>query len=65
MTLSRSQPLRKPRPIWAQVAGEPIRGVGVLMLMHLAIAFVAYPALVRLAPEDPALTPSRSSAHAG
>jgi hypothetical protein len=35
------------------------------MLMHLAIAFVTYPALVRLAPEGPALTPSRSAAHDG
>src|ERR1019366_8476878 len=51
--------------LWILAHGEPIRGVGVLMLMHLAIAFVTYPALVRLAPEGPALTPSRSAAHDG
>jgi hypothetical protein len=37
--------------LWILAHGEPIRGVGVLMLMHLAIAFVTYPALVHLAPE--------------
>ena len=36
--------------LWILHQGEPIRGVGVLMLMHLAIAFITYPALVRLAP---------------
>ncbi len=36
--------------LWILHQGEPIRGVGVLMLMHLAIAFTTYPALVRLAP---------------
>jgi hypothetical protein len=36
--------------LWILVHGEPIRGVGVLMLMHLAIALITYPALVRLAP---------------
>ncbi|MGD0882526.1 MAG: DUF6069 family protein [Acidimicrobiales bacterium] len=30
--------------------GEPVRAVGVLMLMHLAIALVTYNALVRIAP---------------
>lgn len=41
--------------LWILAHGEPIRGVGVLMLMHLAIAFVTYPALVHLAPEGPAI----------
>jgi len=45
--------------LWILAHGEPIRGVGVLMLMHLAIAFVTYPALVRLAPEGPAIVPTR------
>lgn len=34
--------------IWHQ--GEPVRAVGVLMLMHLAIALVTYNALVHIAP---------------
>lgn len=36
--------------LWILAHGEPIRGVGVLMLMHLAIALITYPALVHLAP---------------
>jgi hypothetical protein len=36
--------------LWILARGEPVRGVGVLMLMHLAIALITYPALVRLAP---------------
>lgn len=36
--------------LWILVHGEPIRGVAVLMTMHLAIAFITYNALVRLAP---------------
>jgi hypothetical protein len=36
--------------LWILHQGEPIRGVGILMLMHLAIAFITYPALVHLAP---------------
>lgn len=36
--------------LWILVHGEPIRGVGVLALMHLAIAFITYNSLVRLAP---------------
>ncbi len=36
--------------LWILVHGEPLRGVGVLMLMHLAIAFITYNALVRIAP---------------
>ncbi|HBV95388.1 MAG TPA: hypothetical protein DEG26_12090 [Chloroflexi bacterium] len=34
--------------VWILLHGEPIQGVGVLMLMHLAI--ITYPALVILAP---------------
>jgi len=40
--------------LWILHRGEPIRGVGILMLMHLAIALITYPALVRLAPAGPA-----------
>jgi len=36
--------------LWILVHGEPQRGVGVLMPMHLAIAFITYNALVRTAP---------------
>lgn len=39
--------------LWILVHGEPIRGVGVLMLMHLVIAFITFNALVRLAPVGP------------
>jgi len=39
--------------LWILVHGEPIRGVGVLMLMHLAIAFITYNSLVHLAPIGP------------
>ncbi len=39
--------------IWILIHGEPVRAVLVLMLMHLAIAFVTYPTLVRLAPVRP------------
>jgi hypothetical protein len=51
--------------LWILAHGEPIRGVGVLMLMHLGIAFVTYPALVRLAPEGPVVAASRSGAQGG
>ena len=43
--------------VWILVHGEPIRGVGVLMLMHLAIALITYPALVHLAPAGPRVDP--------
>lgn len=36
---------------WLWVKGQPVRAVGVLMVMHLAIAVVTYLALTRLAPE--------------
>ena len=39
--------------VWILVHGEPIRGVGVLMLMHLAIALITYPALVLSRPPVP------------
>jgi hypothetical protein len=42
--------------LWILAHREPIRGVGVLMLMHLAIALVTYPALIRLAPEGPVVS---------
>jgi hypothetical protein len=45
--------------LWILVHGEPIRGVGVLMTMHLAIAFITYNALVHLAPIRDAREPSR------
>ena len=37
--------------LWILVHGEPIRGVGVLMTMHLAIAFITYNVLVHVAPD--------------
>jgi hypothetical protein len=36
--------------VYILVQGEPARAVGVLMLMHVAIALVTYNALVRIAP---------------
>jgi len=45
--------------LWILGHGEPVRGVGVLMLMHLAIALITYPALVHLAPVG---SPGRRSA---
>jgi len=36
--------------LWILVHGEPVRGVGVLMLMHLAISFITYNSLFRIAP---------------
>ena len=39
--------------LWILIHGEPIKAVGVLMLMHLAIAFVTYPTLVHVAPTHP------------
>jgi len=49
--------------LWILHQGEPIRGVAVLMLMHLAIAFITYPALVHLAPVgSPAGRPLGASA---
>jgi hypothetical protein len=36
--------------VWILYQGQPARAVGILILMHLAIALVTYNALVRLAP---------------
>jgi hypothetical protein len=36
--------------VWILIHGEPAEAVLVLMLMHLAIAFITYPTLVHLAP---------------
>ena len=36
--------------VYLLARGEPIRAVGVLMVMHLAVALVSYNALVRIAP---------------
>lgn len=47
--------------LWILVHGEPIRGVGVLMTMHLAIAFITYNALVHLAPVRDASGASRTA----
>jgi hypothetical protein len=41
--------------LWILVHGEPIRGAGVLMLMHLSIAFITYNTLVRVAPVGPSI----------
>ncbi len=38
---------------WILIHGEPPPAVGVLMLMHLAIAFITYPALVHVANISP------------
>ncbi len=45
--------------LWILHQGEPIRGVGILMLMHLAIALITYPTLVRVAPAGPLREGSR------
>jgi hypothetical protein len=45
--------------LWILVHGEPIRGVGVLMLMHLSFASITYNTLVRLAPLGRSSKPSR------
>jgi len=39
--------------VWILLHGEPAKAVAVLMTMHLAIAFITYNALVRLAPLRP------------
>lgn len=39
--------------LWLIARGQPLRAVGVLMAMHLAIALVTYQALVRVAPAAP------------
>jgi hypothetical protein len=47
--------------LWILAHGEPIRGVGVLMTMHLAIAFITYNTLVHIAPVGCSDVPSRIS----
>lgn len=39
--------------LWILYQGEPAKAVGVLMVMHLAIAIVTYNLLVRVAPVRP------------
>ncbi|MFZ0168207.1 MAG: hypothetical protein WAL64_02145 [Candidatus Dormiibacterota bacterium] len=51
--------------LWILVHGEPIRGVGVLMTMHLAIAFITYNALVHLAPVRDVSGASRTALEEG
>lgn len=46
--------------LWILAHGEPVHGVGVLMVMHLAIAFITYNTLVRLAPVADLDEPSRA-----
>lgn len=43
--------------LWILYKGQPADAVGVLMVMHLAIALVTYNLLVRLAPVGPAQRP--------
>lgn len=51
--------------LWILAHGEPIRGVGVLMTMHLAIAFMTYNTLVRIAPVGRSDEPSRIAPRVG
>lgn len=51
--------------LWLLVRGEPAPAVGVLMVMHLAVAVITYHALVRLAPPRPAEGVSRTEEPAG
>jgi hypothetical protein len=39
--------------LYILVQGQPAKAVGILMLMHLAVAIVTYNALIRLAPVRP------------
>ncbi|MGA2873355.1 MAG: hypothetical protein ABSF27_07200 [Candidatus Dormibacteria bacterium] len=51
--------------LWILAHGEPIRGVGVLMVMHVAIAFITYNALAHIAPVGHPDDPSRIGSGAG
>jgi hypothetical protein len=51
--------------LWILAHGEPIRGVGVVMTMHLAIAFITYNTLVRIAPVGRSDEPSRIAPRVG
>lgn len=37
--------------VWILLQGQPVAGVGALVVMHLALAVVTYPALVFMAPQ--------------
>jgi len=45
--------------LWILVRGEPIRAVGIRMLMHLSIAFIPYHLLEHLASLSASNKPSR------
>jgi len=47
------------------VHGEPVRGIGILMLMHLSIAFIAYSTLVQVAPLSASNRPRRYTRRCG
>ncbi|MHB1501745.1 MAG: DUF6069 family protein [Candidatus Dormibacteria bacterium] len=47
--------------LWILLHGEPPAAVLVLMLMHLAVALITYPALVKLAPVGPKSEPAVGS----
>ena len=47
--------------LWILLHGEPPAAVLVLMLMHVAIALITYPALVKLAPVRPRPEPAVGS----
>ena len=51
--------------LWILVRGEPIRGVGVLIVMHLSIAFITYNTLVHLAPLGLSNNPARFASGRG
>ena len=51
--------------LWILAHGEPLRAVGVLMMMHLAIAFITYSTLVRMAPIGDSDEPSRIGPRVG
>ncbi len=47
--------------VWILLQGEPARAVGVLMVMHLAIAVVTYNCMVRIAPTRTLMAPAKQS----
>ena len=51
--------------LWILAHGEPLRGVVVLITMHLAIAFVTYNTLVHMAPVGDSSEPSRTAPKVG
>ncbi len=48
---------------WILYKGQPAAGVFILVLMHLALALITFPALVFIAPQRP--TPARSTEAVG